>query len=112
MVRDQLTSDLPVETVSRVHLHPDCTILQAGERQVTFNTQAGPFAIRFGGSGRLVIERSFYCPEFGKRIPNQALAWTSQSAGGTTGFCLAPTRQVDRFDVQGGARIGRRSFPW
>jgi hypothetical protein len=81
-------------------------------REVAFNTEAGLFVIRFAGKGRLAIENSFYCPEFGRRYPNQTLAWTMQPSHGSSGFCFSPGLRIDRLDLKTGAKIGRRHFLW
>jgi uncharacterized heparinase superfamily protein len=112
MVRDHIQSGAPVEAVSRIHLHPSCEIVRTTAREVSFNTQVGPFVTRFAGKGRLAIEDSFYCPQFGRRCPNKTLAWSIQGTNRSGGFCFSPGLRIDRFDLTTGATIGRRNFPW
>jgi uncharacterized heparinase superfamily protein len=112
MVRDKVDARASVQAVSRIHLHPDCELVRVSRREAAFNTPAGLFIICFCGKGRLTLETSWYCPEFGKQIPNQALAWTIQGANTSIGFCFAPGWKIDRFDLTTGVTIGRRRFPW
>jgi uncharacterized heparinase superfamily protein len=69
-VRDHLSA-LP-KTGGRVyfHLHPDCTVrLEKGGARI--ESPAG--VLRFEADGPLHLEDSWYCPEFGVKIRNQAM---------------------------------------
>ena len=112
MVRDEIDSAARTEASSRIHLHPDCQVASIQGGSAELSTQAGPFAIRFAGPGALRLEDSIYCPEFGRRIPNQALAWTAQGRQLRFGFCLAPGRLISSFDLEAGATINRQTYPW
>jgi len=46
----------------------------------------GDFRITFSGRGELSIEDSYYCPEFGVKIPNKAVAYTSSGCKTETEF--------------------------
>ncbi len=79
----------------------------------------GSFRVRFAGRGELEVEDSYYCPEFGVRIGNRALAFTSsavpiQSAAlvAKTGFCIASDPEEFEYDLASGARVDGRSFGW
>jgi len=75
IAKDVITTSKPQSVVSRVHLHPDCRIDQVKASTAWVTYPEGNFRIVFSGNGRLSIENSFYCPEFGKKIDNKALAY-------------------------------------
>ena len=112
LVRDEIDSGRNTEAVARIHLHPDCKVIHAGLNAVGLNTPAGTFAIHFAGSGMLQVEESCYCPEFGRRIPNQALAWTARGPHIRFGFCFAPVPRIAAFDLESGASLGRQRYDW
>jgi hypothetical protein len=43
----------------------------------------GEFTIEFDGDARTVLEDSHYCPEFGLKLKNQAIARSGRLAGST-----------------------------
>ncbi len=87
IVKDVITTSKPQSVVSRVHLHPDCQINQIEVSTAWVTYPEGDFRIIFSGNGRLSIEESFYCPEFGKKLENKALAY--HAFGGDIGISLA-----------------------
>ncbi len=112
MVRDEISADAVTETVARVHLHPACQIVRTTEREAGLLTPQGLFALRFAGAGALRKEESWSCSEFGKRVPNQTLAWSNREKRSRFGFCVAPARQIESFDLQSGAQIAQRHYGW
>jgi uncharacterized heparinase superfamily protein len=112
LVRDEISSGATTESVARVHWHPDCQIVRTTEREVELLTPQGPFALRFSGPGALRREESWSCSEFGKRVPNQTLAWSNQERRSRFGFCLAPARQIESFDLESGAQIAQHRYGW
>ena len=79
-VRDTIVSSRPVSVVSRLHLHPDCTIDAIEGNGVRIAFSAGIFRVRFTGDGELSVEESFYCPGFGEVIDNKALAFSANGS--------------------------------
>jgi hypothetical protein len=49
----------------------------------------GEFYVAFAGRGRLEVEKSAYCPEFGVAIENQALVFSSAGTEVELGFCIS-----------------------
>ena len=111
LVRDEIQAGNSTEAVSRIHLHPNCQIIATGRDSVELNTLAGAFHMRFAGPGRLKVEDSFYCPEFGRRFANQALAWTAQGTNLRFGFCFAPGH-IEAFDLDEGATVAGQTHRW
>ena len=61
--------DRAAEFVSRFHLHPSCVATSVpGKREVQVQYSAGHFVIRFDTEGSVQLERTQYCPEFGRQI--------------------------------------------
>lgn len=77
-VRDQVHARRPVRVVSRLHLHPTCTIKEIGARDVWVEYPGGAIQITFTNHGLLRTEETFYCPEFGRKEPNTAIAFQSE----------------------------------
>jgi len=76
-IRDRTTSSKSQNVVSRLHLHPNCSIEQKESKVVRVSYPQGNFRIIFSDKGELSIEDSYYCPKFGVMIPNKALAYAS-----------------------------------
>ena len=112
MVRDEIESHADSDAASRIHFHPACRIGDDAGGLVQVETPAGPFAIQFTGPGELRREASWYCPEFGKRIPNQALVWSHRAKHSRFGFCLAPGRRIESFDLESGAEVSGTVYTW
>ena len=96
-VRDRVTAQRPVRSVSRLHLHPDCVVEETGERSVRVVHPRGAFRVVFEGEGALRVEASTWCPEFGLRRESRALAF--ESAGAETETCF-------RIERTGAGRTG------
>ena len=76
-VRDRVTSNGNAgSVVSRLHLHPECQIEEQDGNKAVIEFPEGRFEISFEGQGALAQEESVYCPEFGKKLPNVALAYS------------------------------------
>jgi len=86
LVKDQITASRPVQAISRIHLHPDCAIASMGNDSAEVTHPAGRVRIHFDGPGKLESENSFYCPEFGRKIPNIVLAFHCSGARIESGF--------------------------
>lgn len=86
IVRDIITASKPQSIISRVHLHPNCKIDHLKDSTVRVAYPEGYFRISFSGNGNLSLEDSYYCPEFGVKIPNKALAFSFSGCKTEAGF--------------------------
>jgi len=89
-VKDTITASHSTTITSRLHLHPDCSIDKLEDNSVWITYPAGKFKIFFGGNGKLSVEDSFYCPEFGKKLENKALAYRAFGDNIETSFIIQP----------------------
>jgi uncharacterized heparinase superfamily protein len=110
LIRDEVGSKSAVEGISRIHLHPDCKIVQQDENSVEVHSPVGPVSVKFAGPGNLRVEEALYCPEFGLRVPNKALAWSARGPDIRFGYCIAPVQQVDAFDLEHGAILNGKHY--
>ena len=69
-VHDQVFARRRVQAVSRIHLHPDCSIVKQMDDMIHIDYPAGTFTVCVQCSGQVVIGEGWYCPEFGKRVRN------------------------------------------
>ena len=74
-IEDRIIASCPKSVTSRLHLHPDCSIGKIEDNSVCISYLSGKFKLSFSGEGNLSLEDSFYCPEFGKKLENKALAY-------------------------------------
>ena len=74
-IEDRIIASCPKSVTSRLHLHPDCSIDKIEDNSVCVSYLSGKFELSFSGEGKLSLEESFYCPEFGKKLENKALAY-------------------------------------
>ncbi|HVT88199.1 MAG TPA: alginate lyase family protein [Tepidisphaeraceae bacterium] len=77
-VKDTLCGSRRHQFVSRLHLHPECSIEELAADRVRLKFAGGTFSVCFHGPGQLSIEDSFYCPTFGCCIANQAIAFSGE----------------------------------
>ena len=89
IVVDRVSGARSVSVASRLHLHPDCKIVDLGSRTARIRAPGGDFYVAFAGRGRLQVEPSVYCPEFGVAIENQALVFRSTGTALELGFCIS-----------------------
>lgn len=90
-VIDTITSSQSVSVISRLHLHPDCTIRSQSPKEAILDTPAGTVTIRFDGPGELLpqgSEESWYCPQFGRAEPNEVLRYRSIGTHLSTRFVI------------------------
>ena len=73
-VTDEITSTSHLTTVSRIHLHPSCSIDSIDDKVALIKTPAGKVKISFSGTTCISIEKSFYCPQFGLKLDNICIA--------------------------------------
>lgn len=98
IVDDQVSSSRPVSCVSRLHLHPDCEIIELEKFRARIRYEAGECVVAWRGEGSLGTEDSWYCPEFGLRRKNVALVFTVTSPQ-HSGFCIAPDDSRVSFEL-------------
>jgi uncharacterized heparinase superfamily protein len=89
IVKDRVSSARSVPVASRLHLHPDCEIVNLVSQTAQIRAPGGDFYVAFAGRGRLEVEKSAYCPEFGVAIENQALVFSSAGTDVEMGFCIS-----------------------
>ncbi|MCH8083160.1 MAG: alginate lyase family protein [Myxococcales bacterium] len=89
VVKDRVSSARSVSVASRLHLHPDCEIVDLAPQTARIRAPGGDFYVAFAGRGRLEVEKSAYCPEFGVAIENQALVFSSAGTDVEMGFCIS-----------------------
>lgn len=90
-INDHIRSSADIRAVSRLHLHWSCQIAKISQNRVDVTYPAGRFSVRFFGEGTLSAEPSWYCPEFGKKIPNRALAFAFSGSNAKVGFEIEPS---------------------
>lgn len=79
-IKDRITAFCPQNMVSRVHLHPYCKIEHVGNNSVQVAYPVGRFKASFLGKGKLTVDKSLYCPDFGRRFDNDALAYCTSGS--------------------------------
>ena len=89
VVKDRVSSARSVSVAARLHLHPDCEIADLAPQTARIRAPGGDFYVAFAGRGRLEVEKSAYCPEFGVAIENQALVFRSAGTDVEMGFCIS-----------------------
>ncbi|MEE9607062.1 MAG: alginate lyase family protein [Myxococcota bacterium] len=112
LVKDTVKSSRPVSVASRIHLHPDCEIAQLTGDTARLRYPGGEVSVRFAGEGELTSERSYYCPEFGRRLESRALVYSVNGREIAMGFCVAEGGSPASYDLRSGARLGSTEFGW
>ncbi len=112
MFKDTVRSRRDVTAACFLHLHPDCEITAIEGQNVEVAYPCGKFRIRFAGGGKLTQAESFYCCEFGKKIPNQALVFTGRGREMQFACCIAKAESDIDLDLSAGAVIDSTRYRW
>ena len=62
-----------------LHLHPDVDVEQIAPDEIRVMIGTRRCRLRYHTPGKLVLERGFYCPEFGVRLEAPVVKWTAQA---------------------------------
>jgi len=77
-IEDTILASRPVRAVGRVHLHPDCTVERMTDDSAVIVRDDQRLRLTWSGAvDELIHEDSWYCPRFGLRQENVALACSS-----------------------------------
>ena len=99
-IRDAIDARRPVHAASRLHLHPDCHVLEVTGASVRAACGDVPFTVAFSGGGAVRLEEGWYCPRFGVRQRNTVIV--HDATGSDIRFdCL-----IARGDTPGAAHGG------
>jgi hypothetical protein len=110
LVRDRVSADRDVGVCSRLHLHPDCEVVELSGSLARLRHPGGSFAVRFAGEGVLSLEPAAWFPEFGRRFETRALAFRARGAEVETGFCVAHAASRLDYALGSGARVDGAAF--
>ena len=66
-IHDRVTAKRPVRASARLHLHPECQIVDRDDRTVRVACGDVDFTVAFGPTGSLRAEEGWYCPRSGVR---------------------------------------------
>lgn len=105
LVRDEVTAARPVEIRSRLHLHPACEVELLDESGARVRFPGGACLVRFAGEGRLSLEPSRHCPEFGVVQEARALCFSARGETWRGGFCIANAATSLRYALDAGAEV-------
>lgn len=72
-VQDWITASRVVHAISRVHLHPQCSVVRHSDQAITVAFPGGMFQIVAADSNSLSLEAGWYCSEFGRRHAGNAV---------------------------------------
>jgi uncharacterized heparinase superfamily protein len=112
LVRDRVEAGREVAARARLHLHPDCELLELNARAARLRHPPGEFGICFTGPGELSVEPWLYCPEFGRALGSRALVYTSRGSDLETGFCIASGGGDVGVDLPSGATVDGERYSW
>lgn len=87
-VLDRVTSSRDVRVVSRVHLHPACTVAVSRPGRLEVEYPGGRLRIDGPPVGIQRLEEGWYCPQFGIRQPAQAVAFETRGTDVTLRYSL------------------------
>lgn len=85
-VRDTITAQNSVRSISRIHLHPDCSIRERQENRFIVAYPQGNFQIEIHGLNSVSVEKGWYFPEFGKKFENQVIEIFAEGQGLEFGY--------------------------
>ena len=93
-VRDHVSAGKPVTVVSRIHLHPDCRVVDAGERFVRLSRDDAAFTVDVQEGPAPRVKQGWYCPRFGVRERNSVILFEETAAAATLSYTISGGRCV------------------
>lgn len=90
-VSDRMQSKCSHAIISRIHLHPDCKVREVNLNDVIVEAPSVLFKISFQHGLDVTLEKSIYCPTFGKKKDNITITAACKGKNINTGFTV---RQV------------------
>jgi uncharacterized heparinase superfamily protein len=93
VVRDEVAAGRPVTVSARLHLHPDCRVIELGDRAVRVACGDVAFSIVVAEGPAPRIAEGWYCPRFGVRERDAVVVLEARAAA--TYFAYAVTRGHD-----------------
>lgn len=110
VVRDEVEAGRPVTAASRIHLHPECTIVEVTERAVRAARGDVAFTVAIAAGPAPRVAEAWYCPRFGVRERNPVIVLEARAA--SSGFTYAIARGHDAaFTADGGSlTVGGRVY--
>lgn len=112
MVRDVVNSLSSHQIVSRLHLHPGCTLQRVAEHAVQVISDQVHCTILTAG-GLLGVEDGWFCPEFGVRQSTQVLTLSTFGSHATFGFCVINDASAEsKFDLHEGTVVHGHQYGW
>lgn len=88
-VSDHVKSSQSVEAVSRVQLHPACSVDRVEATAAWVATPIGQVTIQFSGTGQLRVETGDYFPQFGVKASRPVLAWVESGVDLKFGYRIS-----------------------
>ncbi|MFM9025948.1 MAG: heparinase II/III family protein, partial [Planctomycetaceae bacterium] len=109
-VHDEVTASAPVTAAARLHLHPECHVVEAGDRHVKAVCGDVPFTVAVGSGPAPRITEGWYCPRFGVRQRSHVIVL--EDHGRSVGFTFAVARGHDTAFTPDGRSLvaGGRTF--
>lgn len=77
VIRDDVTGRRPGVIASRIHLHPDCRVVEAGRRSVKLACGDLCWSVTVADGPPPRLDEGWYCPRFGVRQRSQVLVFES-----------------------------------
>jgi len=110
LVHDEVTATASVTAAARLHLHPECRVVQMGDRHVNAACGEVPFTVTVGSGQKPRIAEGWYCPKFGTRQRSHVIML--EDRGRKVDFSFAIARGHDAaFTPDGRSLIaGGRTF--
>ncbi|MBN1552989.1 alginate lyase family protein [bacterium] len=72
-IDDRIAAAKAVKAASRLHVTPDAGLLKETAREIIIHAPAGKIQISVSGDAQLSVEKSVFCPEFGKKEENMVV---------------------------------------
>jgi uncharacterized heparinase superfamily protein len=111
MVRDTVNSFESHQIVSRLHIHPECTLRRVSERVVAIEHASGNCTVHTAG-GLLGVEDGWFCNEFGVRQSTSVLTLSTFGSRVVMGFCVIADGIHATFDLNEGTVVHGHKYSW
>lgn len=104
LVSDEVTSTAPVTAAARIQLHPDCRIVQSGDRSLRITCGDVPFTIAVGQGPAPRLTEGWYCPRFGVRERSTVVVLESRGSHTQFRYVIGPGHDL-AFNATGDSAV-------
>lgn len=112
LVHDEVRAQRPARVATRLHLHPDCVVVEASGPRVRAAIGDAPFTVAFTADARTRIEEGWHCPRFGERRRSRVIVAEATGTAVDLRYAVAAGHDVELLPGAAGVSVAGATHGW